>query len=91
MFICDIRDEGDYCFDCPRSHPDEQCEYWVEVKYVRHGHWIHHDELICCENECSECHEYMHICSARYGCEGRKQFSYCPNCGAKMDGGVSCE
>lgn len=47
------------------------------VAPVKHGHWIYADGIF----KCSECdygfeHEgYMHF------------FNFCPNCGAKMDGG----
>ena len=44
----------------------------IEAKPVRHGKWIDREGSW----ECSECHEIS--C-----CNG----NYCPNCGAKMDGG----
>ena len=48
-----------------------------EVKLVVHGHWVEYQvpPIICCSN-----------CDWATGIE-EKNFQYCPNCGAKMDGG----
>lgn len=55
-----------------------KCEHHAEE---RHGRWIHHyhdsGELIDDKWYCSECHM----------CNEHKRTWYCPNCGAKMDGG----
>lgn len=56
----------------------------ADVVPVVHGRWLHsgyvdHLEVV----KCSECnHEAFAI--ALYVCDG----NYCPNCGARMDGGA---
>ena len=55
----------------------------ADVAPVRHGRWIYHpDDLFPAESkqECSYCHEeeYVTLCNE----------NYCPNCGAKIDGGA---
>lgn len=56
----------------------------ADVAPVVHGRWLHsgytdHLEVV----KCSECnHEAFAI--SLYVCDG----NYCPNCGAKMDGGA---
>lgn len=42
MFICD---KDEHCIDCPKNYPNEQCEHWVEVDYVKHGHWQFKDDF----------------------------------------------
>ena len=62
----------------------------ADAESVRHGHWIEHDEDICSnEAECSECHKRI----GHSGLPDRflREFKYCPNCGAKMDGGDDSE
>ena len=62
----------------------------ADVAPVRHGHWI---SLTECANEgvyCSICKKKVWKsdyawCSKRRG--NKLQSNYCPNCGAKMDGG----
>ena len=48
----------------------------IEAEPVKHGRWIivNHKECFC---RCSEC-----------GCMPMYKYNYCPNCGAKMDGGA---
>ena len=95
--LADIFAESwEYC----REHSCENCEYKpkgknnkmllcmscqyakrliaADVAPVRHGRWISEDSKIF---KCSECdYEFEH--------EGYTQFfNFCPNCGAKMDGG----
>ena len=63
----------------------------ADVAPVRHGHWI---SLTECANEgvyCSICKKKVWKsdyawCSKRRG--NKLQSNYCPNCGAKMDGGA---
>lgn len=58
----------------------------VDVVPVRHGHWIWHEEEF--EYECSACHyrfDYNH--TFEIFDHGFQYANYCPNCGAKMDGG----
>lgn len=57
----------------------------ADVEPVRHGYWIEHNENIWAnEAECSECHK----CIGYSGLPDRflREFKYCHNCGAKMDG-----
>ena len=54
----------------------------ADVAEVKYGEWIKHfDDLFPAEStqECSVCHEeeFITLCND----------NYCPNCGAKMDGG----
>ena len=48
-----------------------------DVAPVRHGRWIMHDDEFGLTCECSACH-----------IETMGDGNYCPNCGAKMDGGT---
>ena len=58
------------------------CEQFIDknVEPVRHGHWKQVDDTKC---KCSECEAIAYI--AQYPPSADK--NYCPNCGAKMDGG----
>lgn len=49
-----------------------------DVTPIRHGRWIDAREY-CGDYMCSNC-------EALYG---TNKFNYCPNCGAKMDGGTN--
>ena len=54
----------------------------ADVAPVRHGRWIYHpDDLFPGDStqECSCCHEEEYLTLYNE--------NYCPNCGAKMDGG----
>lgn len=56
----------------------------ADVAEVVHGRWIDGVEDFTCGNhnaECSICRCYV----SWDGCD--EDFNYCPNCGAKMDGG----
>lgn len=48
----------------------------IDVAPVVHGRWIVHDDEFGLTCECSACH-----------IETMGDGNYCPNCGAKMDGG----
>lgn len=50
----------------------------ADVTPVVHGRWIMHDDEFGLTCECSACH-----------IETMGDGNYCPNCGAKMDGGDS--
>ena len=74
-------------FDCHACGDDCDIEYvdWRDIEKsptidavpVVHGHWSTHQE-------CSVCGDF-----ARYSAYGEPYYSkYCPNCGAKMDGGA---
>ena len=49
----------------------------ADVAPVVHGRWIMHDDEFGLTCECSVCH-----------IETMGDGNYCPNCGAKMDGGA---
>ena len=51
----------------------------ADVAPVKHGHWIQIDKNKC---ECSDCGIIVLIAVYPHGDK-----NYCPNCGAKMDGG----
>lgn len=51
-----------------------------DVAPVRHGLWENINDLECFM--CSCCGEYA---NQPWGIDGAIMFSYCPNCGAKMD------
>ena len=54
-----------------------KCSQTVDAVEVVHGRWIDAREY-CGDYMCSNC-------EALYG---TNKFNYCPNCGAKMDGGA---
>ena len=58
-----------------------ECFKTADVAPVVHGQWVEYQipPIICCSN-----------CDWATGIE-EKNFQYCPNCGAKMDGGDSDE
>ena len=53
----------------------------IEAEPVRHGRWIDHPKDHCSLFNGWNCSECMQIISGGRG-------KYCPNCGAKMDGGA---
>ena len=58
----------------------------VEISRVRHGRWIYHRDSLFprdSRQECSCCHEEEYFTLYNE--------NYCPNCGAKMDGGTDDE
>ena len=57
----------------------------ADVVPIRHGRWISLDDYFE-DAQCSECGDALVIgdCSFNDFCEC---YNYCPNCGAKMDGG----
>ncbi len=50
----------------------------VDAVEVVHGRWVEHMPNVY---ECTACHTWY----GNYG--GCDEWGYCPNCGAKMDGG----
>ncbi len=54
----------------------------IEAEPVRHGDWLYNDIYL---PNCAECSE----CGWRSSVRGDEipSYHYCPNCGAKMDGG----
>lgn len=86
-------DRAEYCEKycrCSNEYCDRQsCPIWkapaADVAPVVHGRWLHTDLAYhwTSLDECSVC---------GYHDEKRQHlgnYSYCPNCGAKMDGGDS--
>lgn len=66
-------------------HQDVKCPTAVDAAPVVHGRWIWDEEAY--SHECSECHcqfDYYHTYSLFDN--GYEYATYCPNCGAKMDG-----
>lgn len=53
----------------------------VDAEPVRHGRWIDHPDDSCSLFNGWKCSECEQIVSGGRG-------NYCPNCGAKMDGGA---
>lgn len=71
------------CVDCPlRDENAKPCEHAIEVAPVRHGRWVmssdRPDTIIC-----TCCDSAFDVWKADI-----KRHHYCPNCGAKMQGGV---
>jgi hypothetical protein len=65
--------------------PEEFAEYFDEfptadVEPVRHGRWV--GRLGLFQGECSACGYRTYDKTADWA---RKYWTYCPNCGAKMD------
>ena len=66
----------------------EECEIYLKTlpsaQPVRHGHWIdeglYNDDFPYHAWKCSECGEYMIEIDVPW-------YKFCPECGAKMDGG----
>lgn len=56
----------------------------ADVEPVRHGRWLKCFEDWRQQIEGSKCS----ACGFEYYGTGISRFRYCPNCGAKMDGGV---
>lgn len=91
-------DKEEYCekhCQCSNEYCDRQsCPIWkapaADVAPVVHGQWI---SLTECSNAgvyCSICHKKVY--KEDYAWCNRKnkvRSSYCPNCGAKMDGGAN--
>ena len=83
--------------DTDEEITERACWYWfkkvvedahaIEVEPVRHGEWVHTDKAASwkSKDECGECH-YHTADRIDLSC-----FNYCPNCGAKMDGGEKDE
>lgn len=78
--LCECSYPGEYC---PEKFDLEKCDLMEHLKEdaadvapVRHGRWIaSHDEFCAC----SICKYPVYV--------GWNQTNYCPNCGARMDGG----
>ena len=55
----------------------------IDAEPVVHGEWIIERSPVEAEIKCSEC-GYSYIDADSYA---KAEYNYCPNCGAKMDGG----
>ena len=64
----------------------------ILVDYVKQGNWVYVDKCHIQEwqamNKCSVCGHS--VCNVSYG-DKVVHFNYCPNCGAKMSGGIKWE
>lgn len=77
-------DAGDYIYWYGGSVEDEVAEFpTADVAPVVHGEWVKDEEASM------ETLEAIYICSACHNFEAwgeTEKYSYCPNCGARMDG-----
>lgn len=74
--------DGKTYFECDFIYETLWNQPTADVVEVKHGEWINHfDDLFPEEStqECSICHKEEFITLLND--------NYCPNCGAKMDGG----
>lgn len=64
----------------------------VDVQKIKHGKWIETQEpLSWCDVDCAECsvcHESWIVDEDSSVDDYECMWHYCPNCGAKMDGGA---
>ena len=58
----------------------------IEISRVRHGRWV---DRIVDENEVIQPWMKRYYCSECLEGGNQSWFKFCPNCGAKMDGGNS--
>lgn len=57
----------------------------ADVEEVKHGRWIEMtDSILETYYDCSVCRESFYLVE---GAPSDNLYQYCPNCGAKMDGG----
>ena len=78
------------CINHPEHLSKEDAMYVLDrlptadVAEVVHGHWVLLDECSNAGVYCSVCHKKVYKeCYANC----KPESNYCPNCGAKMDGG----
>ena len=64
-------------FDCEDVINSIQNQPTADVEELKHGEWVYDH---WCEFKCSICGHWSQT-------EPRARENYCPNCGAKMDGG----
>ena len=102
--MCDYIDREEaintVCEGCNDQYEDEPCEPSccsirerlqtipaADVAEVRHGEWIKNESASAKHVEpifyCSSCRNME-----AWGAAERDEYNYCPNCGAKMDGGA---
>ena len=61
----------------------------ADVVEVRHARWIVCEDLFGENGYCSACGFLMGVNEPGNGFPDVENLKYCPNCGAKMDGGVN--
>ena len=59
----------------------------IDAVPVVHGEWIRTDDNICYAHICSVCRKHVRVCIGLRCHDCDTEANYCPNCGAKMDGG----
>ena len=60
----------------------------ADVAPVRHGRWMPEDECkVAFHSKCSECGCFVSNFPEDAFLDCSQAWNYCPNCGAKMDGG----
>lgn len=78
-FIFGIESVLEYVQDLPAA----------DVAPVVHGRWIEQeDQMLDAYYICSACKEDFYIETTGYTEKDLFLYTYCPNCGAKMDGGT---
>lgn len=82
----DITDAYEWSFVSVPIQANAICNRPVEAEPVRHGEWLYSDIYL---PNCAECSE----CGWKSSASGDEipSYHYCPNCGAKMDGGCEDE
>lgn len=76
------------CHECPLLYVTSICDGSrpCPIIPVQHGHWVLKKHKVrgsdVLDFNCSACKRYWF-----HNGEMRKVYKYCPNCGAKMDGG----
>lgn len=60
-------------------------QFAADVAPVVHGRWVEYPRPHYFK--CSECKYTVPYRKAMW-CNGKREYNYCPNCGAKMDGGA---
>lgn len=62
-----------------------ECFQSADVAPVVYGRWVEYPRPHYFK--CSECKYTVQYRKAMW-CNGKREYNYCPNCGAKMDGGA---
>lgn len=82
-----LKNDGHICYHDGKGNTYYEVDHapTADVAEVKHGEWIHSNRgfNIQGDYECSNCHSPSGI---KHFYNGDK-YTYCPDCGAKMDGG----
>ena len=85
--VCHMRE---VCNDIEEQIKELGCMDFIaraDVQEIKHGEWIKMDIISAdVDYYCSECRNFIDIATGRETPIDRG-FFYCPNCGAKLDGG----